>query len=69
MCSTEHDYNVLMQNESFDFTLRAILAASCFFLGTFKLIQGRCHAPELWYYIKTLNAFVFSAFGATFILF
>ena len=69
MCTTEHEYNTLMQNSCYEFTLRAIIGASCLFLGAFKLVQGRCHAPELWYYIKTLNAFVFSAFGATFIMF
>ena len=69
MCTTEHDYNTLMQNSCFEFTLKAIVGSACLLLGTFKLAQGRCHAPELWYYIKTLNAFVFSAFGATFIMF
>ena len=38
-------------------------------MGVFKLLQGRTHAPEIWYYLKSLNAFIITAVAATLIMF
>ena len=43
--------------------------SSCVFLGVFKLVQGRTHAPEIWYYIKSLNAFIISVAAGCLIIF
>ena len=49
--------------------MKAVISSSCLFIGLFKLIQGRTYAPEIWYYLKTVNAFTTTAIGGTIIMF